>query len=60
VLYGLQIPLYALLGALGFVVFQPGAGKRQFTRVGRAAGYVVESLRTLKRKALGQPINVHS
>ena len=59
-LYSLHVPLYALLGALGFVVFQPGAGKRQFTRVARAAGYVVESLRTLKRRALGQRIDVYS
>jgi glycosyltransferase involved in cell wall biosynthesis len=60
VLYALQMPLFALLGALGFAVFQPGAGKRQFTRVARAAGYVVESVRTLKRKALGQRIDVYS
>jgi glycosyltransferase involved in cell wall biosynthesis len=60
VLYTVHIPVYALLGVLGFVVFQPGAGKRQFTRVARAAGYVVESLRTLKRKALGQRIDVYS
>jgi len=59
-LYALQIPLYALLGALCFAVFQAGAGKREFTRVGRAAGYVVESVRTLKRRALGQAINVYS
>jgi glucosyl-dolichyl phosphate glucuronosyltransferase len=59
-LYALQIPLYALLGVLRFLVFQPGKAKREFTRVGRAAGYVVESIRTLKRKALGQPINVHT
>ncbi len=60
ILYTLQIVLYAVLGVLCFVVFQPGAGKREFTRSARGAGYVVESLRTLKRKALGQPINVHS
>lgn len=59
-LYTLQIPVFAILGGLGFLFFQPGAGKRQLTRVGRAAGYVVESLRTIKRSALGQPINVHS
>lgn len=60
VLYALQLPAYALLGLLCFIGFQPGAGKRQFTRVGRAAGYVVESLRTLKRRALGQRIDVYS
>lgn len=60
VLYLLQIPLFALLGALCFLVFQPGAGKRQLTRAARGAGYVVESLRTLKRKACGQPIDVYS
>lgn len=59
-LYVLQVPLYALLGILGFLVFQAGAGKRQFTRVARAAGYVVESFRTLKKRALGQPIDVYS
>ena len=60
VLYTLQMPLFAVLGALGFVFFQAGAGKRQFTRVARAAGYVVESVRTLKRRALGQRIDVYS
>ncbi|HEY4302581.1 MAG TPA: glycosyltransferase [Candidatus Didemnitutus sp.] len=59
-LYALQIPFYAVLGLVSFILFQAGAGKRQFTRIGRAAGYVVESARTLKRKALGQRIDVYS
>ncbi|WP_404422575.1 glycosyltransferase [Nibricoccus sp. IMCC34717] len=59
-LYSLHIPLCALVGALCLVFVQVGTAKRWFTRCARAAGYVAEALRVLKRRALGQPVNVHA
>ncbi|MDX2187431.1 MAG: glycosyltransferase [Opitutaceae bacterium] len=59
-LYTLHIPLCALVGALCVLIAQVGTAKRWFTRCARAAGYVAEAIRVLKRKALGQPVNVHA
>jgi len=59
-LYSLHVPLCALVGAVCFVVFQPGQCKRWLTRSARAAGYVFEGVRIAKRKISGQSVDVYS
>jgi glycosyltransferase involved in cell wall biosynthesis len=56
----INIPLAVLIGLLSCLVFQAGPGTRWFTRSVRSAGYFWESLRVLKRKLCGQPVDVYS
>lgn len=59
-LYGIHLPLTAIIGGLCFLVGMTGTGKRWLTRTARAWGYVYESIRVTKRKLCGQKIDVYS
>lgn len=59
ILYFLQIPLLAFVGLVACVIGRTGNGKMMWVRAARAAGYVTESVRVLKRRLCGQPIGVN-
>jgi glucosyl-dolichyl phosphate glucuronosyltransferase len=56
----LFIPLAGLIGSLAFLAGHGSKGRRWYVRCARSAGYVREGVRVVKRKALGQKVDVHS